>query len=264
MTTIVDNVPPVERLRSAVPGLHTILGGGFFRSDVYIIQGLPGCGKTILANQVCYGHIAQGGAAVYVTLLAESHSRMIQHLSTLSFFDVKAFPDKLAYISAFHDLESNGLKGLMTVLRREMRTRRVGVLVLDGLVAASEAAPTDLDLKKFIHELQSIAVLQDVDGPDRGFGAFWGEVQTNIHQALGCLGVITDGCIRDIPAWAPGFQALAGSIVWSDKELGWIADWRLAANGATYRWQVRGVNFDEAFRVAIRGAAQILSGNGQP
>jgi len=27
---------------------------------------------------------------------------------------------------------------------------------------------------------------------------------------------------------------------------------------------VRGVSFDEAFRVAMRGAAQILSGNGQP
>jgi len=59
-------------------------------------------------------------------------------------------------------------------------------------------------------------------------------------------------------------QLLAGSIVWSDKELGWIADWRLAMGGETYAWQVRGVNFDEAFRVAMRGAAQILSGNGQP
>jgi circadian clock protein KaiC len=155
-----DNVATIERLRSAVPGLDQILGGGLFRTGVYIIQGLPGCGKTILANQVCYGHVAEGGAAVYVTLLAESHSRMIQHLSTLSFFDVKAFPDRLAYISAFHELESAGLKGLMGVLRREMRTRKVGVLVLDGLVAASEGA-TDLDLKKFIHELQSIAVLQD-------------------------------------------------------------------------------------------------------
>ncbi|TIW33273.1 MAG: DUF2066 domain-containing protein [Mesorhizobium sp.] len=57
-------------------------------------------------------------------------------------------------------------------------------------------------------------------------------------------------------------QALAGSIVWSDKDLGWIADWRLADE--TYRWQVRGVSFDEAFRVAMRGAAQVLSGNGQP
>ena len=59
-------------------------------------------------------------------------------------------------------------------------------------------------------------------------------------------------------------QALAGSIVWSDGELGWIADWRLATGGQTHHWQVRGVSFDEAFRVAMRGAAQVLSGNGQP
>ncbi|MER9674458.1 DUF2066 domain-containing protein [Mesorhizobium sp. M0208] len=59
-------------------------------------------------------------------------------------------------------------------------------------------------------------------------------------------------------------QALAGSLIWSDKELGWIADWRLAMNGKAYKWQVRGVSFDEAFRVAMRGAAQILSSNGQP
>jgi regulator of RNase E activity RraA len=58
----------------------------------------------------------------------------------------------------------------------------------------------------------SIAVLQDLDGSEVGFGAFWGEVQSAVHKGLGCLGVVTDGCIRDIPQWAPGFQALAGSI----------------------------------------------------
>ncbi|WP_409977518.1 MULTISPECIES: RraA family protein [unclassified Bradyrhizobium] len=57
-----------------------------------------------------------------------------------------------------------------------------------------------------------ICVIQDIDGPDVGYGAFWGEVQSAVHKALGCLGVVTDGSIRDIPQWAPGFQALAGSI----------------------------------------------------
>jgi regulator of RNase E activity RraA len=57
-----------------------------------------------------------------------------------------------------------------------------------------------------------ISVIQDIDGADVGFGAFWGEVQSSVHKALGCLGVVTDGSIRDIPQWAPGFQALAGSI----------------------------------------------------
>jgi regulator of RNase E activity RraA len=58
-----------------------------------------------------------------------------------------------------------------------------------------------------------IVMIQDIDGPDVGYGAFWGEVQSNVHKALGCLGVVTDGSIRDIPQWAPGFQALAGSVV---------------------------------------------------
>ena len=59
----------------------------------------------------------------------------------------------------------------------------------------------------------SIMVIQDLDGADVGFGAFWGEVQSAVHRGLGCEGVITDGCIRDIPQWAPNFQALAGSIM---------------------------------------------------
>jgi regulator of RNase E activity RraA len=61
--------------------------------------------------------------------------------------------------------------------------------------------------------LPSIAVIQDLDGPDAGFGAFWGEVQTNLHHALGCVGTITDGSVRDIDMMAPGFFVLAGSIM---------------------------------------------------
>ncbi len=156
-----EQLPPVERLSSGVPGLDQILGGGLFKSGVYMIQGLPGCGKTILANQICYHHVAQAGRAIYVTLLAESHSRLLQHLSTLSFFDIEALPNHLSYISAFHELEADGLKGLTAVLRREMKSSRLGLLVLDGLVTAADAAPTDLELKKFVHELQGIASLHE-------------------------------------------------------------------------------------------------------
>jgi regulator of RNase E activity RraA len=59
-----------------------------------------------------------------------------------------------------------------------------------------------------------VMVMHDLDGPQHaGFGAFWGEVQSNIHKALGALGVVTDGSIRDIPMIAPGFQMLAAAIV---------------------------------------------------
>jgi hypothetical protein len=61
-----------------------------------------------------------------------------------------------------------------------------------------------------------------------------------------------------------GNRALAGSIVWSDRELGWIAEWRFFDGTGTAIWQIRGVSFDKAFQSAMRGVAQILSGNGDP
>jgi Aldolase/RraA len=39
-----------------------------------------------------------------------------------------------------------------------------------------------------------------------GFGCFWGEVQTAIHKALGCRGLVTDGGVRDLDAVAPAIQ----------------------------------------------------------
>jgi regulator of RNase E activity RraA len=57
----------------------------------------------------------------------------------------------------------------------------------------------------------TVMVIEDLDG-EPGYGAFWGEVQSNVHQALGCLGTVTNGSVRDIPMIPPGFQMLAGSI----------------------------------------------------
>jgi len=70
--------------------------------------------------------------------------------------------------------------------------------------------------------------------------------------------------LDDAAKVAGGDLALAGTLTWSDTALGWIADWRMRSNEKDYRWQIRGVGFDDAFRNGMRGAAQILSGHGQP
>lgn len=54
-----------------------------------------------------------------------------------------------------------------------------------------------------------IVIVQDLDKP-LVFGSFWGEVNANIHHALGCIGTITDGSIRDLDEMCnAGFKALA-------------------------------------------------------
>ncbi len=54
-----------------------------------------------------------------------------------------------------------------------------------------------------------VVVIDDVDAP-RGQGAMWGEVQANIHKALGCVGVVTNGSVRDLgEVRTLGFQFFA-------------------------------------------------------
>jgi 4-hydroxy-4-methyl-2-oxoglutarate aldolase len=54
-----------------------------------------------------------------------------------------------------------------------------------------------------------IVVVQDLDKPEV-YGAFWGEVNSNIHRALGCVGTVIDGAIRDVDEMTnAGFKALA-------------------------------------------------------
>jgi regulator of RNase E activity RraA len=54
-----------------------------------------------------------------------------------------------------------------------------------------------------------IVCIQDLDKP-RTIGSFWGEVSSNMHRALGCVGTIVDGAIRDVDEMTnAGFKALA-------------------------------------------------------
>ena len=148
-----------ERRATGIAGLDRILEGGFLASGVYIVQGPPGAGKTILANQACFNHAAGGGHALYVTLLAESHSRLFAHLERMAFFDAAAIPERVYYIGGYSALEAGGLEALVTLIRGAIQKQKATLLVVDGLVSAQESSPTDRDFKKFLNEIQTVADL---------------------------------------------------------------------------------------------------------
>lgn len=156
---MVENPIPPQRRPTGLPGLDRILDGGLLVAGVYIVQGPPGAGKTILANQVCFHHASTGGKALYVTLLAESHSRMFTHLRRMAFFDEGAIPDRVYYIGGYSTLASGGLDALITLIRGAIQKHKATLLVVDGLVSAQESAPTDREFKQFLHELQVLTEL---------------------------------------------------------------------------------------------------------
>ena len=57
----------------------------------------------------------------------------------------------------------------------------------------------------------AVAVVEDVDVPN-AVGAYWGEVNTTVHKALGLDGALTNGVMRDLGDLPDGFPVIAGSV----------------------------------------------------
>ena len=149
-----------QRIRTGVKRLDYILKGGFLRNGVYSLFGPPGGGKTILANQACFNHARlDGGRCVYLTLLVESHTKMLQHLRSLEFFDPSVVGEALYYISGYHVLKEAGLAGLLGLIRETVVARKPTLFVIDGLENTEQYAATEQEYKEFLHELQAFTAL---------------------------------------------------------------------------------------------------------
>lgn len=93
------------------------------------------------------------------------------------------------------------------------------------------------DYRRYLASISGpkIVIVQDLDKP-KVIGSFWGEVNSNAHRSLGCIGTITDGAIRDVDEMAfAGFKALA----------------RRLSVGHAYSWPVRWGCKVEVFGQAI-------------
>jgi regulator of RNase E activity RraA len=81
-----------------------------------------------------------------------------------------------------------------------------------------DEAPAPLDEPEYWKWLESqarrgrlVAVLEDLDDPPGG--AMWGEWNSHVHRALGCVGTITQGAVRDLDALERlGFHTFATSV----------------------------------------------------
>lgn len=145
----------LKRLPTAIDGLDDILQGGLFEGGVYIFEGPPGVGKTTLANQIAYGLAQRKQRTLYVTMLTESHARMLQHMEHQVFFEQRHVNASVFYVSAYGELEQGGLRAVVGLLQGELLRSRASLLVIDGLVVENRGLSAD-SVRQFVHELQSL------------------------------------------------------------------------------------------------------------
>ena len=140
------------RLRSGKPRLDAILDGGLPENAITLLIGLPGSGKTILAEQYVFENATPERPALYLSTVSEPFEKLIRYGQTLSFFDAKAIGRSVFYEDLGAVLNGLGLPGVLERVAALIKERRPAILVIDSFKALSAYAD-EAELRPFLHEL---------------------------------------------------------------------------------------------------------------
>lgn len=187
---ILQTVPIMKKSSAAklsltgVPGLDTILAGGFPKNRLYLIKGDPGVGKTTLALQYLLAGKARGERTLYITLSEtedEVHAVAKSHgwdLDGISIFELSALEHQLARdeqntVFQPSEIELNATTELLLTRIKEVKPHRLVVDSLSELRLLSDSAlryrRQMLALKQFFAGRNiTVLMLDDHTGPEGG------------------------------------------------------------------------------------------------
>ena len=147
----------INRLRTGVPGLDAVLGGGLPEFSFNLIAGPLGCGKTTLAHQLMFALATPERPALYFTVLGEPPLKMLRYQQQFSFFDDEALGRSVRFINLSDDAGGGDLDLVLRRIVAEVQACGPGLVFVDSfrsvvLASTSEGSPQSR-LQQFVQQL---------------------------------------------------------------------------------------------------------------
>ena len=145
-----------KRFSSGDQRLDAVLGGGLPANALNMIIGLPGSGKTILAEQFMFHNASSQRPGMYLSTVSEPLDKIVRYGQSLDFFDAEAIGTSVFFDDLGRVLNDGGLAAVLAHVRALITERRPGVIVIDSFKALSAYAADLQAFRGFLHELAGI------------------------------------------------------------------------------------------------------------
>jgi circadian clock protein KaiC len=142
-----------ERFSSGDRHLDSVLGGGLPANALNMIIGLPGSGKTILAEQFMFHNASAQRPGLFLSTVSEPLEKILRYGQSLDFFDAPAIGTSVFFDDLGRTLNDGGLNAVLAHVRTLVTERRPGVIVIDSFKALSAYATAPQNFRHFLHEL---------------------------------------------------------------------------------------------------------------
>ncbi|MEQ1620428.1 MAG: ATPase domain-containing protein [Methylococcales bacterium] len=152
-----NNKVSIRRLKTGVPGLDNLLGGGLSEFSFNLIAGTPGSGKTTLAHQIMFSLAGPNNRAMFFTVLGEPALKMLRYQQQFPFFDINKVNDSIRFVNLSADLLEDDFEKLLSRIDHEVSTYAPSLVFVDSFRSVVETNKHKrqgiTDLQRFIQQL---------------------------------------------------------------------------------------------------------------
>ncbi len=147
----------IHRLKTGVPGLDNLLGGGLPEYSFNLIAGTPGSGKTTLAHQIMFALADPDNRALFFTVLGEPALKMLRYQQQFPFFDVDKVNTSIRFVNLTADLLDGDFDRVMTHITKEVKDFDPRFVFVDSFRSVVQTTRNReqgaSNLQKFIQQL---------------------------------------------------------------------------------------------------------------
>jgi circadian clock protein KaiC len=145
------------RLKTGVPGLDNLLGGGLPEFSFNLIAGTPGSGKTTLAHQIMFSLASRTNRALFFTVLGEPALKMLRYQQQFSFFDLDEISESIRYVNLSSDLLEGDFDRVLSRIAQEVKDFSPSLVFVDSFRSVVQAGKKmeqgGPELQRFVQQL---------------------------------------------------------------------------------------------------------------
>ncbi len=152
-----SNKVNIRRLKTGVPGLDNLLGGGLPEFSFNLIAGTPGSGKTTLAHQMMFALATPTNRALFFTVLGEPSLKMLRYQQQFPFFDFNKINESIRFVNLSAELMDGNFDRVLSRITDEVKAYTPSLVFVDSFRSVVQSAEQfehgATKLQRFVQQL---------------------------------------------------------------------------------------------------------------